>query len=111
VPADDFVEPIVAFADDGTYDPSLENPLGVLVSQDLEGRVVAARTRDGEINPSSEAMAAETLVSQANQGKWKQLEGLGDQDAKQTDGFEKQSTETGQPSISDVRVAPLIQSK
>lgn len=42
-PADDLVEPIIAFADNGTYDPSPDNPLGALVSQDIPGRIAAAR--------------------------------------------------------------------
>ena len=43
VPADDMVEPIIAFADDGAFDPSLDNPLGALVSNDLPGRIFAVR--------------------------------------------------------------------
>jgi len=35
VSADDLVEPIIGFADDGAYDPSLENPLGALVTKAL----------------------------------------------------------------------------
>jgi hypothetical protein len=36
VPAEDAVEPIIGFADVGIYDPSFENPLGALVSTDLQ---------------------------------------------------------------------------
>ena len=43
VPADDLVEPIVGFVEEGTYDPSPENPLGALVSRDLRGRVSEVR--------------------------------------------------------------------
>ena len=41
VSADDLVEPIIGFADDGTYEPSPENPLGALVTNDLNGRMAA----------------------------------------------------------------------
>jgi len=41
VSADDMVEPIIGFADDGSYDPSFENPLGALVTNDLNGRMAA----------------------------------------------------------------------
>ena len=43
VSADDLVEPIIAFADDGTFEPSLESPLGALVNNDLNGRITAVR--------------------------------------------------------------------
>jgi len=38
VPADDQVEPIIALAEKGTYDPSADNPLGALVSGDVPAR-------------------------------------------------------------------------
>jgi hypothetical protein len=44
VSADDLVEPIIGFADDGMFDPSLVNPLGALVTNDLNGRVAAVRS-------------------------------------------------------------------
>lgn len=53
VPADDLVEPIIAFADDGIFDPSPDNPLGALVSRDLPGRVAAARTFQAAASRSS----------------------------------------------------------
>ena len=43
VPADDLVEPILGFAEKGTYDPSLYNPLGALVNQDVKKRISAGR--------------------------------------------------------------------
>jgi hypothetical protein len=43
VPADDLIEPIIGFASAGHYDPSLDNPLGALVTQDLNARVAAVR--------------------------------------------------------------------
>lgn len=42
VSADDGVEPIIGFADDGAYDPSFDNPMGALVCGDLGGRMAAA---------------------------------------------------------------------
>src|SRR5664279_2930697 len=42
VPADDMVEPIVGFARAGQYDPSTDNPLGALVSNDLSARIAYA---------------------------------------------------------------------
>jgi hypothetical protein len=43
VAADDLVEPIVGFARAGQYDPSEDNPLGALVSNDLSARVAYAQ--------------------------------------------------------------------
>jgi hypothetical protein len=94
VPADDLVEPIIGFADDGTYDPSLDNPLGALVTNDLNGRVAAVRDVQ-----RSQATAGMERAS-VSQAKWQQLESL-------ADGV----VAMGLTSISDVRVAPLVQSK
>ncbi len=94
VPADDLVEPIIGFADDGTFDPSLDNPLGALVTNDLNGRIAAAR----EVQRPQATDAIETAFE--SQAKWQQLEKLADG-----------PVATGLPSISDVRVAPLVQSK
>src|ERR1039457_5155481 len=43
VSAADLVEPIVGFARTGQYDPSENNPLGALVSNDLPARLAYAR--------------------------------------------------------------------
>jgi hypothetical protein len=43
VPADDRIEPIIAFVERGIYDPSPDNPLGALVSRDLAGRMADVR--------------------------------------------------------------------
>ena len=43
VAADDLAEPIVAFAAEGRYDPSLSKPLGALVNADLAKRISLAR--------------------------------------------------------------------
>jgi hypothetical protein len=91
VAADDLVEPIIGFAVTGQFDPSANNPLGALVSNDLAGRVACAR-QPGSVSPDPNAVQA--------QAKWQQL-----------------SPANGGPvispkgliSVSDVRVAPLTQ--
>jgi hypothetical protein len=98
MPADDLVEPVVGFADDGTYDPSPNNPLGALVTNDLNGRIAAARNAKGLEAPGR---MEEAVKSQA---KWTQLISLADSPE---DGLVPQ----GRGSISDVRVAPLVQSR
>lgn len=51
VPADDEVDPILAFAPTGTYDPSLANPLAALVSGDLSARkrLLSAKNRQSQL--------------------------------------------------------------
>jgi len=98
VSADDLIEPIVGFADDGTYDPSLDNPLGALVSNDLNGRMAALRNAKSLEAP---ARMEEALKSQA---KWGRLISL-------ADGPEDGPVSKGRTSISEVRVAPLVQTR
>ncbi len=93
VAADDWVEPIVAFAGHGRFDPSPENPLGALVSNDLPGRIAKAR--------GLRAAAPEGPFLKAR-NKWKQLEQL-DQAAPEA--------VLGLGTVSDVRVPPFIQSR
>ena len=43
VSADDLIEPIIAFAKAGSYNPSVTTPLGALVRQDMKGRMAVAK--------------------------------------------------------------------
>ena len=91
VAADDLVEPIVGFARAGQYDPSEDNPLGALVSNDLSARVAYAQ-QSGSASSDTNALQA--------QAKWQRL-------APQDGGpviMPKVLT-----SLSDVRVAPFTQ--
>lgn len=98
VPADNSVEPIIAFADDGTYDPSFENPLGALVSRDVEERVVAAR--------KTETLLYSATLAQipASQSKWRRLEELGNEASGRV-------LLMGLSNCSDIVVPPLLQTK
>ena len=100
VSADDLVEPIIGFTDDGTYDPSLDNPLGALVTNDLNGRIAAGR---GTF--SVQAMKPQAVVSET-QKKWRRFISLG---KAQAGGFGLMGLTS--ISDSDVRVAPLVESK
>jgi formylglycine-generating enzyme required for sulfatase activity len=96
VPADDEIEPVVCFAGSGEYDPSPENPLGALVSSDMAGRMAEVRAEKRIAGkPRNERFI------KARQ-KWARFDSL----AASTDGLL-----TAAGSVSDVRVAPLIQSK
>ena len=91
VAADDLVEPIMGFAVTGRFDPSANNPLGALVSNDLAARVTYAR-QTSSVPPDTNAVLA--------QAKWQRLS--------PTNGGPV-ITPKGLSSVSDVRVAPLTQ--
>lgn len=91
VAADDWVEPIVAFSSVGVYDPSPENPLGALVTQDVPKRIKAVR--------SLQAQNGATLPP-PTQRKWTELIAQSET-----------SVTTGLSSVSDLRVSPLVASK
>ncbi|MDQ7778247.1 MAG: C10 family peptidase [Planctomycetota bacterium] len=93
--ADDWIEPIIVFSPTGTYDPSPENPLVVLLNRDLKRRVDTVRLEQAR----SGVMRADSVRAKQ---KWAELGICG---------------EGGAPiagslgGVSEVRVAPLIQSK
>jgi len=91
VAADDQVEPIVGFAALGQFDPSADNPLGALVSNDLGARVAFAR-QAGSVPSDTNAWQIKANV------KWQQLSS--------TSGGPIFSPK-GLSSVSDVRIAPL----
>ncbi len=106
VPADDLVEPIIAFADDGTFEPSEDNPLGALVRGDLPGRINTVRelqevTGTQKHKKLTGPQAALQKVFLKAQDKWNKFHAASDGKIKVA----------GLPSISDVRVAPLIESE
>lgn len=55
VPADDLVEPIIGFAEEGSYNPSDDSPFGALLTKDLNGRLAAVRSTVGllAVNPQT----------------------------------------------------------
>ena len=63
VPADDMVEPIIAFVPTGRYDPSPNNPLGALISGDLPKRMAFVRS----LKP------AKAAAFQKAKDKWNEL--------------------------------------
>jgi hypothetical protein len=93
VAADDLIEPIIAFAPRGQFDPSTKNPLGALVSRDLPGR--HARVE------GIKAATAQGLPLAAR-SKWDRLNSM--DPAGPSGGFP-----FGLDDVSDVRVAPLTQ--
>jgi hypothetical protein len=89
VSADDQVEPIIAFVKGNTYDPSMENPLGALISRDVPTRVRRARN----VARSSSDEAAISALD-----KWARL-------------LTPPATTKSTGMVSQVRVAPLVRSQ
>jgi predicted secreted protein len=108
VPDEDLIEPVVCFSSGGSYDSSDRNPLGALVSRDLPGRVNAAR-----------AIQKKTVAGQAEGGLAGQKVAVPDSTEKALGRWRKlladegnsPGLKTGSGSISDVRVAPLLQTR
>jgi hypothetical protein len=97
VPADDCVEPILAFAPSGKYDPADTNPLGALVSRDIKRRMKYARSKVVEARQQGREFAAAGSLAVA-QRKWTSFRNMA------------QGREAGVASVSDVRVGPLVAS-
>src|ERR1017187_1238859 len=94
VPAEDLVEPVIAFASQGRFDPSTNNPLGVFVSCDVPARVARARgLRTGA--PTGHFLEA--------QNKWKRLQSA------QNANTNEPAPPNGINAVSDLRIAPLLQ--
>ena len=94
VPADDLVEPVIAFASQGRFDPSTSNPLGAFVSCDVPARVAHARAlRTGA--PTRHFLKA--------QNKWKSLQSA------QNANTNEPAPPNGINAVSDLRIAPLLQ--
>jgi hypothetical protein len=104
VSGDDLVEPIIGFVPEGTFDPTLANPLGALVFKDLPGRVSSARQMEAQ------GLAISSMPEKAQKArrKWDQLKVSRDLLSSQDlAGFQ----DFNLTSISDLRVPALIRSK
>lgn len=93
VPADDEVEPIVAFAGSGVFDPSPQNPMVELLSADMPGRLKDARAEE---HKRSEPLHGRFFKARE---QWQKLEAVADQVGESAPDVSN---------ISDVRVAPLL---
>jgi hypothetical protein len=94
VSADDLVEPIIAFADEGVFEPSSENPLGALVTRDVKGRVAAVR--------NTISLQMENTIGA--QGKWRHFISVAELS-------ENGISLMGANSVSSIRVEPFVKSK
>jgi len=98
VSADDSVEPIIGFSCSSTFDPSFRNPLGTLVNRDMKNRLAEVKTKTGQQS------AIKTITVSKYQNKWNRYISLAETSKGRISSFSLSP-------ISDMRVAPLIQSK
>lgn len=93
VSADDALEPIIAFSPNGSFNASLETPLGLLIYKDTKSRKDALQKQN-----SKKKSTGRTVT----QKKWDVLTAKANQ---------SYAISYGLSGITDVRVAPLVQSK
>jgi hypothetical protein len=105
VSGNDLVEPIIGFADDGFYEPSPENPLGALVTNDLNARIskVAAH---GHLQ-----IMAQQASPTATQSKWRYLIDFAEDPDDQIGTLAVLADRPPRPPTFDFRVSPLVKSK
>ena len=123
VAADDWVEPIVAFSDNGTFDARPGNPLAYMLNKDMSGRRSEAKRLGAFWNNAivnvktmtpteQQRVAHSSWAADASVNKWtryvnKAFAVWNDVSA----GDDSSPSWEGSSSISDVRVAPLVQSR
>ena len=90
VPADDRIEPVIAFSPRGKFDPNLDHPFSILVVEDLEARM--------RFINSARAMKASGATQRARD-KWLALAGAAGKSVKSRAG-----------GVSDLRVPALVKS-
>ena len=101
VAGDDLVEPIIAFASQGIFDPNPQNPLYALLNRDLPGRLAEVREEENQARAQKRKFTPRGLHRRAR-SKWVRL-----QAADTTSSLSISSL----PSVSDLRVGPLVESK
>lgn len=101
VSGDDLVEPIIAFASQGTFDPNPQNPLYALLNRDLPGRLAEVREKEDQARAQKRKFTPRGLHRRAR-SKWALL---------QADITAQSLSGSSLGSVSDPRVDPLVQSK
>lgn len=102
VSADDRVEPIIGFVQGNSFDPSPENPLGALVTEDLNRRIASVRNAFNLQNVDNLSSVPE------NQHKWRYFIKLANTPR---DKGAIALMDASVTSVSEIRVAPLVKSK
>lgn len=101
VGGDDLIEPIIAFAPQGTFNPTSQNPLYDLLQRDVPARLNQIRVKEGQARRLGLKFIPVGRQRRAR-SKWKRLQQ-----------YYAPSSELSFSTneVSDLRVAPLVQSK
>lgn len=102
VAGDDLVEPIIAFSPIGHFNGKTPNPMLSLVRHDVSNRVGRARQHQKSPRAKGQRFAPAEHEARA-QAKWSRLAG--------TTATAPPATAAHTASVSDLRVAPLVQSQ
>ncbi len=105
--ADDEIEPIIAFADDGTCEFSENNPLFVLVTQDMQARMSSRGSLESRPSRGSGLSAAGVVAPATSEAasKWRLLMDQADVH------LYSAAAESPESFLGDVRVPPLLSSR
>jgi hypothetical protein len=98
VAGDDLIEPIIAFAPQGTFDPNPQNPLYALLNRDLPGRLAEVRQKEDQARAQKRQFTPRGLNRRAR-SKWERLQAADTVAAPLASSL---------VSVSDERVAPLV---
>jgi len=101
VAGDDLLEPIIAFAPQGTFDPNPQNPLYALLNRDLPERLAEVRQKEEQARAQRRKFTPRGLHRRAR-GKWARLQAMNTTPS---------ALDASLPNVSDLRVEPLVQSK
>jgi hypothetical protein len=101
VAGDDLLEPIIAFAPQGTFEPIPQNPLYVLLNRDLPRRLAEVREKEDQARAERRKFTPQGLHRRAR-GKWELLQAMN---------AVPPTSESSLVSVSDLRVEPLVESK
>ncbi len=103
--SDDAIEPVIAFSETGRFMDAPDNPLVVLLRQDMQERLACVRVAALAGDADSNSVQQEDTRA-ANKDLWRRLIGSAAATAEQGE-----IQAAGMTSVSDVRVAPLLQVK
>jgi hypothetical protein len=108
VSGEDLVEPIIGFSPWGDFDPQPSNPLGALVNDDMTERVTHARLKNAAAPVQGDLFMPHKAKMDAKE-KWAWLK-RPSAAAREWNAGRSEAFDANLTSISDIRVAPLVQS-
>jgi len=115
VSGDDEVEPIIAFAAAGRYEPSDDNPLDALVRRDIPARIAAVRNGQLRSRLDNRRLSVRENRRQKSKARWHRLQNYATralapgQQTTAPGGYDVEQVYS--PAVSDIRISPLVVSQ